>query len=308
MPNVSIIVPVHNTQEYLPICMESILGQTMSDIEVILVENASTDNSLEICHKYASSDPRVKVVHSDVGDLSSARNIGLEFATSEYVAFVDSDDTVELNMYEILYGFARSNDLDLVYSNHVQIFDDRPPKYTFKETGDALVLTPKRLLMKQFMHKVPVNACTMLVRRHLFDNLKFPEFTYYEDRSFTYILVNSCRKVGYIDKSFYNYYQRSGSIVHTRTWKHYYDFAHAEKSRLEFIRRSDMFSEAEKKRISKYVAELFLSKLRSSNKMARSKHEKELSRKMVKSISIIPKGCKLKLKSRMYKLYIRARY
>ena len=308
MSKISVIIPVHNTQEYLPMCMESILGQTMSDIEVILVENASTDNSLELCHKYAASDSRVKVIHSDVGDLSSARNIGLELATSEYVAFVDSDDTLQLDTYETLYGFAKQNDLDLVYFNHVQIFDDRPPKYTFKETGDSIVLTPKRLLMKQFMHKAPVHACTMVVRRKLFDNLRFPEFMYYEDRAFTYLLINSCQKVGYIDKAFYNYYQRSGSIVHTRSWKHYYDYAHAEKNRLEFISHSDLFTSAEKKRVSKYIAEGFLSKLRSANKMASTKLEKKLSRKMVKSISMIPKGCKLRMKSRMYKLFIKARY
>ena len=308
MSKISVIIPVHNTQDYLPKCMESVLGQTMHDIEIILVENASTDNSLELCHKYAASDSRVKVIHSDVGDLSSARNTGLDLATSEYVSFLDSDDTIEPETYETLYGFLKSNDLDLVYFNHVQIFDDRPPKYTFRETGDAIVLTPKRLLMKQFMHKAPVHACTMVVRRKLFDNLRFPEFMYYEDRAFTYLLINSCQKVGYIDKAFYNYYQRSGSIVHTRSWKHYYDYAHAEKERLEFIIHSDLFTSAEKKRVSKYIAEGFLSKLRSANKLASSKQEKKLSRKLVKSISMIPKGCKLKMKSRMYKLYIKARY
>ena len=308
MSKISVIIPVHNTQDYLPKCMESVLGQTMHDIEIILVENASTDNSLELCHKYAASDSRVKVIHSDVGDLSSARNAGLDLATSEYVSFLDSDDTIEPETYETLYGFLKSNDLDLVYFNHVQIFDDRPPKYTFRETGDAIVLTPKRLLMKQFMHKAPVHACTMVVRRKLFDNLRFPEFMYYEDRAFTYLLINSCQKVGYIDKAFYNYYQRSGSIVHTRSWKHYYDYAHAEKKRLEFIIHSDLFTSAEKKRVSKYIAEGFLSKLRSANKMASTKLEKKLSRKMVKSISMIPKGCKLRMKSRMYKLFIKARY
>ena len=308
MPNVSIIIPVHNMQEYLPICMESVQRQTMQDIEIILVENASTDNSLELCQKYAASDPRVKVIHSDVGDLSSARNLGLEQVTAQYVSFLDSDDTVEPETYETLYCFATSKALDLVYFNLVQIFDDRDPKYAFRETGDAIVLTPKRLLMKQFMHKAPVTACTMFVRSRMFENLRFPEFTYYEDRAFTYLLIASCRKVGYVDKAFYNYYQRSGSIVHTRSWKHYYDYAHAEKNRLEFIDHSGLFNSAEKQRIAKHIAEGFLSKLRSANKLASSKQEKKLSRKMVKSISMIPKGCKLKMKSRMYKLYIKARY
>ena len=308
MSKVSVIIPVHNMQDYLGKCLNSVFNQTLQDLEIILVENASTDRSLELCHEFAATDSRIKVIHSDIGDLSSARNLGLDLATSEYVAFVDSDDTIEPEMYETLYNFSEANNLDLVYCNHVQIFDDAPSKYTFRESGDFLVLTPKRMLIKQFMHKIPAHACTMIARRHLFDNLRFPEFVYYEDRAFTYLLINACQMVGYVDKAFYNYYQRSGSIVHTRSWKHYYDFAHAEKRRLDFINNSDLFTEDEKKRAAKWVSEMFLSKLRSANKMAASKHEKKLSRKMVKSISMIPKGCKLKMKSKMYKLYIRARY
>ena len=305
---VSIIVPVYNVAAYLDECVQSLTVQTYRDLEIILVDDASPDNCGAICDRWAAQDSRVRVIHKKNGGAASARNAGLDLATSEYVSFLDSDDTIEPETYETLYGFLKSNNLDLVYFNHVQIFDDSPPKYTFRETGDAIVLTPKRLLMKQFMHKAPVHACTMVVRRKLFDNLRFPEFMYYEDRAFTYLLINSCQKVGYIDKAFYNYYQRSGSIVHTRSWKHYYDYAHAEKKRLEFIIHSDLFTSAEKKRVSKYIAEGFLSKLRSANKMAASRHEKKLSRKMVKSISMIPKGCKLRMKSRMYKLFIKARY
>lgn len=308
MAKVSVIIPVHNMQEYLPKCMESVLAQTLQDIEVILVENASTDASLDLCNEYAARDSRVKVIHSDVGDLSTARNLGLKLASAEYVAFLDSDDTIDKVMYATLYDFAKANDLDLVYSNHVLVFDDRPPKYIFRESGDSVILTPKRMLIKQFLRKIPILACTMLVRMRVFDKLKFPEFVYYEDRAFTHLVINACQKVGYVDKSFYYYYQRSGSIAHTRSWKHYYDFAHAEKMRLEFINDSGLFTTEEKKQISKRIAEMFLSKLRSANKMASSKHEKKLSRKMVKSISMIPKGCKLRMKARMYKLFLKARY
>jgi glycosyltransferase involved in cell wall biosynthesis len=102
MSKVSVIVPVHNTVKYIDTCVRSLRQQTLKDIEIILVENASDDGSLERCHELASADERIKVIHSDIGDLSHARNLGIECATSEYVAFVDSDDTVAGDMYQVL--------------------------------------------------------------------------------------------------------------------------------------------------------------------------------------------------------------
>ena len=231
MASLSVIIPVHNMQDYLPKCVESVRKQTLHELEIILVENASSDDSLKLCQAYAALDSRIRVMHLDVGDLSTARNRGVAEATSEYVAFLDSDDSIAPDMYETLYGFAVENKLDLVYSNHVHVFDDKPPKYHYKETGKSYVLTPKELLMMNFAHKVPLNSCTMIVKRKFFDTMQFPEFKYYEDRAFTYLLIAASERVGYIDKAFYLYYQRKGSIVHTKHWKMYYDFAHAEKER-----------------------------------------------------------------------------
>ena len=109
MSRVSIIVPVHNTEKYLEATVQSLLAQTLKDIEIILVENGSTDGSLALCHEVAKTDERIKVMHLDKGDLSYARNNGLTLATSEYVAFVDSDDTVRPEMYETLLGIAEES-------------------------------------------------------------------------------------------------------------------------------------------------------------------------------------------------------
>ena len=308
MAKVSVIVPVHNMQDYLTKCVESIRSQTLTDLEIILVDNASTDDSLKKCQEYACVDSRIHVIHIDIGDLSTARNRGVAAATSDYVAFLDSDDSVAPEMYETLYQFAIGNQLDLVYSNHVHVFDDKPPRYHYKETGNSYVLTPKELLMMNFAHKVPLHSCTMIVKRKFFDTMKFPEFRYFEDRSFTYLLIAASERVGYIDKAFYYYYQRKGSIVHSMTWKKYYDFAHAEKERLEFIRKSPMFTEEERTLIAKKVAETFLSKLRRTNRKAKTKEQKGLSRELVRSISLIPKECKLKVKSRFHRKLIKVLY
>lgn len=308
MASLSVIIPVHNMQDYLPKCVESVRKQTLHELEIILVENASSDDSLKLCQAYAAVDSRIRVMHLDVGDLSTARNRGVAEATSEYVAFLDSDDSIAPDMYETLYGFAVENKLDLVYSNHVHVFDDKPPKYHYKETGKSYVLTPKELLMMNFAHKVPLNSCTMIVKRKFFDTMQFPEFKYYEDRAFTYLLIAASERVGYIDKAFYLYYQRKDSIVHTKHWKMYYDFAHAEKERLEFIMKSQMFTDEEKRMAAKKVTETFLAKLLRTNRKAKTKEQKGLSRKLVHSMSLIPKECKIKMKSRLYRRIIKALY
>lgn len=308
MASLSVIIPVHNMKDYLPKCVESVRKQTLHELEIILVENASSDDSLKLCQAFAAQDSRIRVMHLDVGDLSTARNRGVAEATSEYVAFLDSDDSIAPDMYETLYGFAIENKLDLVYSNHVHVFDDKPPKYHYKETGKSYVLTPKELLMMNFAHKVPLNSCTMIVKRKFFDTMQFPEFKYYEDRAFTYLLIAASERVGYIDKAFYLYYQRKDSIVHTKHWKMYYDFAHAEKERLEFIMKSQMFTDEEKRMAAKKVTETFLAKLLRTNRKAKTKEQKGLSRKLVHSMSLIPKECKIKMKSRLYRRIIKALY
>ena len=176
MTKVSVIIPVHNTSKYIDKCLKTVLNQTLSDIEIILVENASTDNSLAICQEYSKQDSRIKIMHLDVGDLSYARNKGVAIATGEYVAFLDSDDYVSLEMYEDHYKFAIENDLDLVYSNHKRVYDDKEPRYAYPETGEYKVMTPKEMLILNFSDNIPVNACTVIFKRTFFDTMKFPEF------------------------------------------------------------------------------------------------------------------------------------
>lgn len=308
MSRISIIVPVHNTEHYLESTVRSLLTQTLKDIEIILVENGSTDNSLELCHEIAKTDGRIKVMHLERGDLSYARNSGLTLAASEYVAFVDSDDTVKSEMYETLLGIAEEHDLDIVYSNMMKVYDNRPPKYIYKEDESVSVMTPKEMLMKNFTHKINVNACTMIARRRLFDDLKFPEGMYFEDRAFTFRLINAATKVGYINKAFYHYYQRSGSIVHKRNWKMYYDFAESDRMRLTFIRDSELFTPEEKLKVAEKSADSLLRKLRHLRSKANTPEQKEQFRAMAKNISLIPENCYLPMKARVIRRFIRMFY
>lgn len=308
MSKVSVIVPVHNTAKYLEKCVASLKEQTLKDIEIILVENASTDNSLELCHSIAATDSRIKVMHLEKGDLSHARNNGLTIAESKYVAFMDSDDTVEPEMYETLLNIAQKDDLDIVYSNIMKVYDNRPPKYIYTEDGTVSVMTAKEMLVKNFTHQINVNACTMIAKKSLFDGLKFPEDMYFEDRAFTFRLINEATKVGYINKAFYHYYQREGSIIHLRNWKMYYDFAESDRMRLDFILNSDRFTYEEKVRLSEKSADSILRKLRHLHLKAKTPEQKKQFRAMAKNINMIPQGCKLPLKARFIRRFIKTFY
>ena len=162
--------------------------------------------------------------------------------------------------------------------------------------------------MKNFTHKINVNACTMIARRKLFDDLKFPEGMYFEDRAFTFRLINAAAKVGYINKAFYHYYQRSGSIVHKRNWKMYYDFAESDRMRLTFIRDSELFTPEEKLKVAEKSADSLLRKLRHLRSKAKTPEQKTQFRAMAQNISLIPEDCYLPMKARVIRRFIRMFY
>lgn len=116
-PKVSIIVPVYNVEKYLVRCMESLLNQTLKEIEIILVDDGSPDNCPQMCDEYARRDSRVKVIHKSNAGLGYARNSGLDVAVGEYIAFVDSDDYVDTSMYATLWNEARASNADVVFCN-----------------------------------------------------------------------------------------------------------------------------------------------------------------------------------------------
>ena len=171
MPKVSIIVPVHNTEKYLQACIDSLTAQSLGDIEIILVENCSTDNSLALCHEIAKSDSRIKVLSIDKADLSTARNEGIKVASGEYCGFVDSDDTILPGMFKDMYEVASQHDLGLVCVNLHKVFDDRADKYLYPEDGAIRLLSAKDMTILNLTDKSPAYVCTHLFKRSLFDTL-----------------------------------------------------------------------------------------------------------------------------------------
>lgn len=211
---VSIVVPVYNVEKYLPKCVDSIIEQTYKKLEIILVNDGSTDRSLEICKNYDIKDIRIKVINKPNGGLSDARNVGIEHATGEYIAFIDSDDFIKETMIEKMMISLNETSSDICVCDMEYLYDDGRIDFAsggnFKEGN---VHDDPNLMV------INNSACNKLYRRSLFNDWLFPVGKYYEDLATVPVLLYKAKKLCKVDEAFYVYYQRSGSIAHSANKK-----------------------------------------------------------------------------------------
>ena len=205
---ISVIVPVHNTVNYLRKCIESIRNQSLENIEIILVDNLSTDGSSEVCDEYASMDTRVKVIHLSVANASVARNAGIDVASAPYIGFIDSDDYIDANMYEELLAAISSYGVDLVYSNFQIEHDDGHIDSFEPNSGMICERSSKEVVYDMMCDRLNSSCCTKLFKKTLFSSLKFPTHNMYEDRLILHQWILESEKVVWIDKAFYHYVKR----------------------------------------------------------------------------------------------------
>lgn len=212
-PSISIIVPVYNVEEYLPRCIDSILAQTFTDFELIIVDDGSPDNCGKICDEYEKKDNRIKVIHKENGGLSDARNAGLDIAQGKYIGFVDSDDEIKCIALEVLYNCAIHNRCDIVCSTFGKIIDDR---YINNECSNTVEFFDKKRIMKWYSYsKYGYTAWNKLYKTSLFCNIRYPKGRVYEDVATTYKLMDKASKVAYIDQDLFYYRIRETSITHS---------------------------------------------------------------------------------------------
>ena len=211
MCKVSIIVPVYNVESYLEKCLNSLVHQTLNDIEIIAVNDGSTDKSLDILMNYSCKYPeKIKVITQENQGLSGARNKGLQFATGEYIGFVDSDDWVEKEMYEEMYKKAISKDFDMVVCDLTYIYENHTKKAYSNIKKD--IQTEKEI--KKSMLAIYPAAWNKLYKKSLFENnVFFKEKVWFEDVEFLYRLYPYIKSIGVVHKSFVNYLQRKGAIT-----------------------------------------------------------------------------------------------
>ena len=211
MPKVSVIVPFYNVEGYIEKCLDTLVNQTLEDIEIILVNDGSKDNSILIAKKFLENYPK-KIVYleKENGGLSDARNYGIPYAKGEYIAFLDSDDYVEKNMYEEMYALAKKENSDMVQCNFYWEYIDKNKK----KIGDMQKYSNK----KELITKGRVEAWNKLIKREILENeeIRFPKGLRYEDVEFTYKLAPYLEKVSFIDKPFIHYIQRQNSISNSQ--------------------------------------------------------------------------------------------
>ena len=206
---ISVIVPVFNVAGYLPQCVDSILSQDYGNLEVILIDDGSTDGSGEICDRYAALDSRVRVIHQKNGGAAAAKNAGLRLATGEYLAFADSDDYLEPGAYGFLMKILLENGADAVQGSFREVYRNRAEEQRISEEilegYDYLLRFPKDFSCALLWNK--------LYRRALFDGVFFEEGHKIDDEYFTYQGFLQPRKVVRMDRVVYNYRKRASSVM-----------------------------------------------------------------------------------------------
>lgn len=238
-PSISIIVPVYNVESYLKKCIHSIINQTFKDIEIILVDDGSTDHSGEMCEKFALEDKRIRVFHKKNGGLSDARNYGLKVARGQFIGFVDSDDYIHPDMYLILYKMMIEKQVDVSVVSMKWIYN------SYDERIEPLnLINPKTISKKQALigcltdFHIGNNAWNKLYKKSIWDKFSFPVGKYYEDYFVMYEIINSVSKIATLDEDLYFYVQRTGSIMRSSlSLKKYNDFFEANQKMLSFFKK-----------------------------------------------------------------------
>lgn len=211
---ISVIIPIFNVAEYLPRCIKSVLEQTYSNLEIILVDDGSTDAGSVICDQYAALDSRIRVIHKENGGLSDARNAGLDICRGEYITFVDSDDIIHKQYIERLFG--NIGDCDMIYCNYAD-FEHDGQIYSLAKEGNAVVKTfSQDEFYRQLLNPaetLPVVSWNKLYRKELWNALRFQKGMIHEDEFAIHHLASQCRKIGYLDEVLYFYRVRPNSIT-----------------------------------------------------------------------------------------------
>ena len=219
MPTVSVVVPVYQVEPYLERCLDSLLAQTLRDIEIVLIDDGSPDRCGAICDAYASRNPQIRVIHQKNAGLSAARNTGIEAATGEYIMFVDSDDWVEPDFCRIPFEIAKAHAADLVVFQHYSVKKWKRVPMDCGNLQEGLV-TEEMGIYQDYLRFWMVPAWNKLFRKKLFQDYRFPEGRYHEDTGITHRLLHTADRI-WFDRSFlYNYCSgRAGSITTKRTPK-----------------------------------------------------------------------------------------
>lgn len=214
---ISVIVPVYNVEEYLEECLNSILLQTYTNLEILIVNDGSTDNSLEILQKFSQKDSRITIFTKENGGLSSARNLAIDEAKGEYFTFIDSDDYIEENYIEYLMKSLIDNEADISIVNSYHMINGKR-KDIINNDGNVSIFSRREVLERMYSKEndfigILQSAQGKLYKKKLFKNIRYPLGKKYEDAFTTYKLYLNSKKIVYTNIALYAYRIREGSIL-----------------------------------------------------------------------------------------------
>ena len=253
---VSVIVPVYNVEKYIEKCLSSLVNQTLRDIEIIVVNDGSPDNSQKIIDKYAKKYSNIKSFTKKNGGLSDARNFGLKYASGEYIAFVDSDDYVKLDMYEKMYDKAKENNFDMVVCDIDYLYPDKTLRVSSGLEDDTTNI-------KDVYLNIHPAAWNKIFKKELFENdVYFKKNVWFEDVEFIYRMLPYIKSIGVVKEDFNQYVQREGSITSIVN-KKIYHYIDNMNGIIDFYKKRKLYDEYQKELEYAYVRYIYATFIRS---------------------------------------------
>lgn len=241
---ISIIIPVYNVKNYINNCLKSLINQTYKDIEVILVDDGSTDGTEFICDEYCKKYNFFKVIHKTNEGVSSARNEGLEYATGEYIIFIDSDDIVSPHLCEKIISIVVEEKPDIIQYDFCKFIDQNEMVQSNKKEKNKVnyIIGCNEIYKSYFIdEKIKRELWAKAYKKELLKNLKFPEDRLAEDLATMYIILSKCNKIICINDHLYYYRVRNNSIMGSGSIKLYYDAMLAHYEIFEFIKNNQKY-------------------------------------------------------------------
>lgn len=236
---ITVIVPVYNVEKYLSKCIESIINQTYSDLEIILIDDGSTDRSGEICDEYQKKDNRIKVIHKKNGGLSDARNWGLNIATGKYIAFLDSDDWIDKDLYKQLYNLINKYNSDIAICNFKNAYsEDIELIYSDKEEVYSNVQALEKIYSEQYLQMIV--AWNKLYRAEIIKDKRYPVGKIHEDEFLTPILLERANKIVYTNSELIYYRQTPNSIMNSKFNIKRLDYLYSVDNRIKLFKEKKL--------------------------------------------------------------------
>lgn len=234
---ITIIVPVYNIEKYLTRCVLSILKQSYRTLEIILIDDGSTDKSSKLCDELEKKDERIKVIHKMNEGLSSVRNLGVKEAHGKYIAHIDGDDFISEKYIEYLYNLMMHYKADISICNYIKFTDLKELNILKIKNKEKIIEMDSKKALEALLYQKYFTTSTWgkLFKSELLKQIEFPEDMYAQDMSTTYRLINDSNKIVYGSQKLYYYYQRSDSIVHLQISKREIDYIKASEEMVDFI-------------------------------------------------------------------------